>query len=181
MEAIWIAIVVGLVVAIVVPVCAAQWARVRRAEAEARVKQDMLARGLSVEEIERLSAPANVRLAQIDADRRVREAQVGPDLTRDMLARGLSVEEIKRLTTETGAGLHCEEAGVLADAIVNMVQGEQWELNRNAVAGLIEMFLKRNGTTPECRWRPYSAEQPTGGAKPTNPAERFAPAERPRE
>ena len=98
MEATWItvAIVVGLVLVIVVPVCAVQWTRVRQVEADARVKQDMLARGLSVEEIERLSTPASVRQAQIAADKAVREGQIAADLKRDMLARGLSVEEVER-------------------------------------------------------------------------------------
>jgi hypothetical protein len=60
MEAMWIAIaiVAGLVLAIVVPVCVVQWAGVRRAEVDARVMQDMLARGLSVEEIKRLLNPS---------------------------------------------------------------------------------------------------------------------------
>jgi hypothetical protein len=47
--------------AIVMPVWAVQWGSVRRAQAEARVKQDMLARGLSVEEIERLLKPPTLR------------------------------------------------------------------------------------------------------------------------
>jgi hypothetical protein len=49
-----IAVVTGIVAVVAVPVWAVQWGGVRRAQADARVKQDMLARGLSVEEIERL-------------------------------------------------------------------------------------------------------------------------------
>jgi hypothetical protein len=49
-----IAGVAGVVAIVAVSVWAAQWGSVRRAQAEARVKQDMLARGLSVEEMERL-------------------------------------------------------------------------------------------------------------------------------
>src|SRR5262245_61603409 len=53
-----IAVVAGIVVVVVVVVAVSiwsvQWGSVRRAEVDAKVKQDMLARGLSVEEIERL-------------------------------------------------------------------------------------------------------------------------------
>jgi hypothetical protein len=52
-----IAVVTGIASVIVLPVWAVQWGSVRRAQADARVKQDMLARGLSVEEIERLLKP----------------------------------------------------------------------------------------------------------------------------
>ena len=80
---------------------------------------------------------------QIDADRQVREAQIDADLKRDMLARGLSVEEIERLLGEGTRSQVAEEAGVLADAIVNMVDGEG-QLDRDAVASLIEMFVKKD-------------------------------------
>jgi hypothetical protein len=46
-----IAIVAGIVAVVVLPTWAVQWGSVRRAQAEAGVKQDMLARGLSVEQI----------------------------------------------------------------------------------------------------------------------------------
>ncbi len=49
--------VAGIVVASVALVWAVQWGRVRRAQADARIKQDMLTRGLSVEEIEPLLRP----------------------------------------------------------------------------------------------------------------------------
>jgi hypothetical protein len=146
-EATWvtIAIVAGLVLVIVISVCAVQWARVRRAEAEARVKQDMLARGLSVEEIERLSTPASVRQAQIAADAQVKEAQLAADLKRDMLARGLSVEEVERLLTPKSPAVsrRREEANALASAIVKMVEGEG-NLDFDAVAGLLATFLEKD-------------------------------------
>jgi len=148
-EATWItvAIVVGLVVGIVVPVCAVQWARVRKAEADARVKQDMLARGLSVEEIERLSTPTRVRQAQIEADKDVREAQIAADLKRDMLARGLSVEEVERLLPPRSPAVSRpqEEAKALASVIVKMVEGEG-NLDEDAVARLLALFLDKEAT-----------------------------------
>jgi hypothetical protein len=49
-----IAVVIGFVALVAASVWAAQWGSVRRAQIEASLKQDMLARGLSVEEIERL-------------------------------------------------------------------------------------------------------------------------------
>jgi hypothetical protein len=151
-EAIWItiAIVAGLIVVIVVPVCAAQWARVRQAEADARMKQDLLARGLSSEEVERLSTPASVREAQIAADNQVREAQIAADLKRDLLARGLSVEEVEHLLTpQSSAESRCrEEAETLASAIVKMVQGEGY-LDEDAVAGLLALFLHKEATRVE--------------------------------
>jgi hypothetical protein len=159
MEAIWItgAIVAGLVVVIVVSVCATQWANVRQLEADARLKQDMLARGLSVEEIERLTTTEALRQARIAADSKVREAQIvadtqikqmqlDADQKRDMLAHGLSVEEIERLITTRRAGAF--EAGqarpdvlVLVTALQSMVQMGD---DKAAIAGLLADFLARH-------------------------------------
>jgi hypothetical protein len=167
MEAIWITVVAGLVVAIVVPVCAVQWGRVRRAEADARIKQEMLARGLSVEEIARLSTPASVQQAQIAADTQVKEAQLAADLKRDMLARGLSVEEVERLLIPTSPAVsrRREEANTLARAIVQMVQGTG-TLDQDAVAGLLATFLEKDAATAEQLRQSEPAKQMTQGTQP---------------
>jgi hypothetical protein len=99
MDATWITvafvitatIAAGAVLAIVIPICAAHWARTRSVEADARLRQEMLARGLSVADIERLSTSDQVRKVQIAAD-----------LKRDMLARGLSVDDIECLSPSDG-------------------------------------------------------------------------------
>jgi hypothetical protein len=149
MEATWITIAIvtwlAVVIAAIAPVWAVQWGRVRRAEIEARVKQDMLARGLSVEEIERLSTADSVRQARIAADAQVKEAQIAADLKRDMLARGLSVEEVERLLTPKSPAVsrRREEANALASAIVKMVEGEG-NLDFEAVAGLLATFMEKD-------------------------------------
>jgi hypothetical protein len=195
-EATWvtIAIVAGLVVVIGVTVCAVQWARVRQAEADARIKQEMLARGLSVEEIERLNTPASVRQAQIAADAQVKEAQIAADLKRDLLARGLSVEEVERLLTpKPPAGGRRQEANALASAIVKMVQGEG-TLDEGAVAGLLATFLEKDAAMAERLGPSKPAQQMAQGTQPdVSPsakgdreihsivAEPLAAADRPRE
>jgi hypothetical protein len=160
MEAIWITviivagIVVAIVVPIVVPICVGQWARVRRVEAEARLKQDMLARGLSVEEIERLSTSEGlretqivydnkVRDAQIAADAQVKRVQIDADLRRDMLTHGLSVEEIERLTTPKSpasprASQSQPDVLVLATACASMVQTGE---DAKAIAAFLTPFM----------------------------------------
>src|SRR5262245_47784879 len=100
--------IVGLVVVVTPAVLVGEWRKVRAARIEADLKRDLLARGLSAEEVERLTTPtklhearaaadAQVRQAQVAADSAVKQAQVAADLKRDLLARGLSVEEVKRL------------------------------------------------------------------------------------
>ncbi len=178
MEAIWITVtgVVGIVVVIVGPICAVQWARVRQAEADAQVKQDMLARGLSVEEIERLSTPASVRQAQIAADSKVREAQIAADLKRDMLAHGLSVEEVERLVTPKSAAVSRprEEANALASAIVQMIEGEG-HLDEDAVAGLLALFLDKEATRVDRLGSAKPAKQmPQTPESPGDPGENAA-------
>jgi hypothetical protein len=67
-----IAIVAGVVAVIALCVWAVQWGRARRAEIESRTMQDLLARGLAVEDIERLLklTPGPAPVPQSPAPRR---------------------------------------------------------------------------------------------------------------
>src|SRR5262249_17851590 len=142
--------IVGVVVMLTPAVLVGQWRKVRSAKIDADLKRDLLARGLSVEEVERLTAPASlreiplhadtkVRQEQLAADPRVKQAQVAADLQRALLARGLSVEEVRRLQAAGGAEEppEREEARALANAIVNMVP--EGVLDSDAVQGLLEV------------------------------------------
>ena len=104
------------------------------------LQRDMLDRGLSIDEIERLSLSESERLAHAKADQKVREARVAAELRRDLLARGLSVEEVLRLAPE-GDPLEEKNAQVLASAICGMSPDACPD--EEALAGLIEQFLKR--------------------------------------
>jgi hypothetical protein len=153
--------ILGLVVVVTLAVLLSQWRKVREGRLKADLMRDLLARGLSVEEVERLSTPARVREAQIaaeskvrqaeiDADTQLKAAQMATDLKRDLLARGFSVEEIERLVPGEAAEPRAHaEASALANAIANMVHDS--ELDQDAVVGLLEVFLKKERTM-ENRW-----------------------------
>ena len=147
--------ILGLVVVITLSVFVSQWRKARTDKLHANLKRDLLARGLSVDEVERLTTPAGVQEARIAADSKVqqaqiaaemevKEAQIAADLKRDMLARGLSVADIERLIAgkDVAEGRRAqEEAGTLAVTIANMVH--DGELDPGAVAALLKMFLKK--------------------------------------
>jgi hypothetical protein len=144
LELLGLAVTLGLVVVLTPTLALAQWRVAGEAKRNASLKREMLARELSVDEIDRLTAPAAVRQAQIDADRRVREAQIAADLKRELVARGLSAEDVQRLTLKKGERVGASEgADALAGAIVKMVQGEG-HLDRGAVAGLLALFLEKD-------------------------------------
>jgi hypothetical protein len=167
--------ILGLVVVITPAVLVSQWRLARVAKLDADLKRDLLARGLAVEEIERLTTPARLRerriaedsrmrQAQIAADSAVKQAQVDADLKRDLLARGLSVEEVKRLQSADSAE-ECperKEVRALANAIAKMVQ--EGELNCDAVADLLEIFLKKSRAAEERSERSNLARLAPGGA-----------------
>jgi hypothetical protein len=167
--------IAGLVVMITPAVLVGQWRKVRTAKIDADLKRDLMARGLSVVEVERLTTPARVHEEQIAADLQVRKAQiaeeselkraqVAADLARDLVARGLSVEEVKRLQSSeaTEDTRDREEATALANVIASMVP--DGELNTDAVAQLLEVFLKKSRAAQERSGRPYPAREAAGGA-----------------
>jgi hypothetical protein len=84
----------AIAVALVGGAWAAAWAVVRVAAANARVKQDMLARGLSVEEMERLLNPPAIWIKPVKpgAARHSVEEDIVP-----LLDRELSTNDIERL------------------------------------------------------------------------------------
>jgi hypothetical protein len=134
-----VAITGGVLVAVIAIVMGV-WSSMHHASHQTALKREMLARGMSIDEIERLSLSEEERKARLKADQKVRKAQIDADLKRDMVARGVSVGEVQQLT---GSGAKPEEeAMALADTIVRMVR--DGELDRNAVARLIAMFLKRD-------------------------------------
>ena len=89
-----LAIVCGAVVALVA-IIAHQWRAVRRTEMELALKQDMLRRGLSVEEIERV-----LRASEVPPEAPAKPDPVSDNayaLTEKMIEEGRSGEEIERL------------------------------------------------------------------------------------
>src|SRR5262245_61201373 len=88
------AILCGALVALVA-ILAHQWRAVRRTEMELALKQDMLRRGLSVEEIERV-----LRASQVPPDEPAKPDPVSDNadaLTEKMIEEGKTGEEIERL------------------------------------------------------------------------------------
>jgi hypothetical protein len=87
-----VVLVAGVVLALVGGGWAVAWALVRRAAIDAQLKQDMLARGLSVEEMERLlqrsAIPSMLARPAMVLPRSVEEVQ-------PLLEHGMSVEDIE--------------------------------------------------------------------------------------
>src|SRR5262249_32584928 len=125
-----VGILAGMVALVVLILMVARWA-IHSSREQAALKRDMLARGLPVDDIERLCLSNGQRLARLDADRQTKEAQIAADLKRDMLSRGASPDQV----------LVMAEATALADAIANMVHDNA--IDRNAVANLINIVLRR--------------------------------------
>jgi hypothetical protein len=111
------------------------WNSLNAARQQTDLKRDMLARGLSVEEIERLTATELVRREQQEYDHRIREAQVAADLKRDLVARGIPLEQVAHVNASAA------DVNVLAETICALA--EAGTLDRKSVARLIETFLKR--------------------------------------
>jgi hypothetical protein len=156
LQLIGLAAILGLVVILTPTLMISQWRKASQARRDANLKRDMLARGLSVDEIDRLTVPVSVREAQVEADSRVREAQIDADLKRDLAARGLSVEDIQRLTSQQDEKHRVNEvAGALAGATVNMVQ--DGALDYDAVEALLATFLEKRTSTDDRLARPNPA------------------------
>jgi hypothetical protein len=119
LELLGLALVLGVVAISLLAVFMAFWRSLREAKVNAWLKRDMLARGMSVDDIERLTAPASVREAQIQAEMHVREAQINADLKRDLQARGLSVEEIQCLAAPPPSAV-AATAGELAKSLASL-------------------------------------------------------------
>ena len=128
MESTWIgiALVAGVVVIIVASKWAEQWAAVRRAEVDARVKQDMLERGLSVEDIERLvkqspgpapvPVPVLVEPTKSPLPSRSREAAALATAIEGMVNAGKDADDIAALldlflSRQSGPQLTLDKAG----------------------------------------------------------------------
>jgi hypothetical protein len=141
-----------------------QWRKAGEANRNTTLKRELLAKGMSVDDIDRLTAPASVRQAQVDADISIRKAQIAADLKRDLLARGLSVADIKGLTSERDAHLGLgEEASALANAIVEMAPAGA--LNQSAVERLLTVFLEKDARRGERLGQPGAAKQPVQAAQ----------------
>jgi hypothetical protein len=149
--------IVGLAVVLAPTLMLYQWRKRGEVNRNATLKHEMLAKGLSVDEIDRLTAPASVRKAQIAADSGIRQEQIAADLKRDLVARGLSVDDIKGLTGEEDdrQGLH-EEASALANAIVKMAPPQTLDLG--AVARLLTVFLEKDARRGDRMGQPRAAK-----------------------
>jgi hypothetical protein len=72
-----------------------QWRKVRQAEVEGALKQDMLQRGLSVDEIERVIQTSNIETCHDKKRNGVSQNEV--ELVKNLVDEGKSVEEIERI------------------------------------------------------------------------------------
>ena len=111
------------------------WNSANATRQQADLKRDMLARGMSVQEIEQLTMSESARHVQMEYDHSIREAQVAADLKRDLVARGLPIEQVAQVNASAA------DVGVLAETICALA--DAGDLDRKAVARLIETFLKR--------------------------------------
>jgi hypothetical protein len=189
MELLWVLVFFASVLLLVmVGAGAAVWAQLHRAKFEARLKQDMLARGLSVEEIERLlkisSSPAPPQPPAKGQASNTAFSLAGA--IEVMVGNGKKTEEIAALLEiflerggeppETGKGLDrppepaaaaARRADVqrlsrgLAPALESMVQ---YGTNRGEIAEFLDTFLLRGGVQPEVGKVPDLALQLTGPA-----------------
>jgi hypothetical protein len=133
-------------------ILAHQWRAVRRTEMEMVLKQDMLKRGLSVEEIERV-----LRASEGPPERPAKADPVSDNayaLTEKMIDEGRSGEEIERLVTLFRAG------GTVSDNEYALIEKM---LDEGKPVEQIERVLRAFRTTP------------------TPPAATAADPERPRE
>ena len=118
------------------------WYSMHWASHQNALKREMLARGMSVDEIERLTLTEAERLCKLKGDRKAREAEIAADLKRETIVRGVPIEQAQQPAPCTDAQIE-EESKALADTIVRMVH--DGELDRNVVARLISTFIKRGG------------------------------------
>jgi hypothetical protein len=126
--------VLAVAVVAVVAIVMGTWTSMHGTKLQAALKRDMLERGMSVEDICRLTE-SNLLLQQerIAADQAVRLAQIAAEEQR-ALARGQAGDG------EPGVS---EQAAALAETIANMIHGNV--IDRDAVARLIAQALKRRG------------------------------------
>src|SRR5262245_15274192 len=108
--------ILGGVLVVIVAIVMGVWSSIHWAAHQAALKREMLARGMSIDDIERLTMTSEERQAQLKADRKVREAEIAAGLKRDMLARGAPAEQPPESATNTPSRIE-EEASALADTI----------------------------------------------------------------
>jgi hypothetical protein len=169
-----IVIVAGIVAVVAVSVWGAQWGSVRRAEIDARVKQDMLARGLSVEEIERLlnlsSAPS------FPSSRPSEPALVLATAVESMVETGKDTQEIAAvldalLRRQGGAEETTRQSALaLAPALESMAAAGK---DTEELAAVLDTFLRRHDAAQDSS----PTQQPT--ESPRRPSEEFTPFSRP--
>jgi hypothetical protein len=155
-----IAIISGAVVLCVL-ILTVGWAKMHRTRVQAALKRDMLARNLSVEEIERLTQSDNVRICALQQEERKKVMQMQADFHRDLLAKGLPIDEVMRIAAASiprnpfvsgpsmvnQANLE-DKAHSMAAVIVQMVKGAMASLDVDAVAELIKLYLRHNEFQP---------------------------------
>jgi hypothetical protein len=128
-----ITIVAGAVVAIVVPLCAVQSARTRKAEADARLRQDMLARGLSVADIERLSTTDSV------AD----DAQQLVNGLISILALNKASGEALETALAAFQAADLRTKRLLYQAILGLCQGQETNASDEQILGVVRGLCRR--------------------------------------
>jgi hypothetical protein len=196
MELLWVlAFLAGLVLLAMMAAAVAWWSRLYQMKFEARLqqdmlarKQDMLARGLSVEEIERLMniSPSPAPSLPPAKGQASNVAYSLAGAIEDMVGMGKETEEIAALLEiflerggeppETGKGpdqppepatAAARRADVqrlsrgLAPALESMVQNGK---NTGEIAEFLDTFLQRSGVQPEVSKVPDLALQLTGAA-----------------
>jgi hypothetical protein len=151
----------GMILVAIIGICAGVWAHIRKAELDARFKQDMLARGLPVEDIVRLvqvQPGAASPFASSYAPPGERPSSATLSLAKaieSMVEAGQNTDDIAALLDaflQRGEGPHATSAerpstatrGVAA-ALYSMANNKTTE----EVAAFLETFLQRNGGSQE--------------------------------
>jgi hypothetical protein len=175
-------------------------AQVKEAQLGAELKRDMLARGLSIEEIERLLTPkppavschgegAKTRsevastLAKAIAQMAARTGELDEDAVAGLLATLLTKDapwEVERLPTPNQpavSGRHDEVKG-LASAIAKMPNADG-ELDEDTVAALLNVFLEKDAARAEQLGTANPARQMAQETQPdAGPGEKGGPESR---
>ena len=157
--------IAGILVLALVGIWAGCWAHVRRAEIDARLKQDMLARGLSVEEIERLlnASPSPTPVPGPSPDHPSSAAFSLAGALESMVQAGRDTPEIaaflEAFLERSGEYQALEPTGAaagrsdiqrlsssLAPAVESMIQAER---DTAEIAAFLDNFLLRGRERPE--------------------------------
>jgi hypothetical protein len=132
-----LALILGFVIVLTVLILMGFWNAMHTKSVRATLQRDMLARGMSVSDVERLSLSELERRERTEYEHKMHEAQVAADLRRDLLARGLTAEQVLQLVPQQGKDV---------EALVNVICRMSDGVDRVGVSRLLEVSLDRVGS-----------------------------------